>query len=146
MWSSRCRVFYYYKNIVKQENLDHDTYRAETIFMFDKFLTDNFSQYKIIICSINLPCFKDDNHLIIYMKYILGYFDGRKISLNDSKIEIELFDNLEIRTKHTIEFNDSLQELCNNNGYSGLTDGNKIINTQDIFLFELKKIINEHSL
>lgn len=129
------QINYYYKKIVKKEDIDKVIFFNEII---DEYLTflKNLKNYNIIVCGINMPSPTN------YKRYLYGNF-SKICDITSFKILDDL--TLNIMNNDTIIFNKLLENACYNNGikYFDLTNECVVINDK---IIELKKefIGNDH--
>ena len=88
---------YYFKNIVKNENIKFVDFCRDLINSYKQFITKIRSIYnhKIIISCINLPNYTSDKHLRTYLKKIFDLLYTTKTIVLTSK-QIEQIDILTI--------------------------------------------------
>ena len=121
---------YYYKIVVKGENIDKNEYIKDLISCYESFilgLLEHIDKEKIIIFGINPPALTDKDTCYIYTSKII--FDNNKASHDLLKSKIE---SIEERTSFSKLFNINLSEMCikNNIKYTMVFD--EFLNSQNI--------------
>lgn len=100
------QINYYFKKIVKKEDIDKNIFFNEVIDEYITFL-NSFKNYNIIVCGINMPSPTN------YKRYLINCFNIKEKNLNiDDDIEKI---TLEEMNNDTIIFNELLKNQCQSN-------------------------------
>lgn len=111
---------YYYRKIVKGENIDAESFVETLANYYDDFLkTLDLPSRQIVIKGINLTVLKESSFAIEYIKRIITEnINGQKEREFYKRILQENLEPFEFRNKIGIEFNAKLEGIAEKNGYS----------------------------
>ncbi len=128
---------YYYRIVVKNQNIDHKIYINNMIKNYILFIKD-ISKYisidKIIVFGINPPSLIDKNRCVDYTKRIIFENNSEFNNNTDFKNKlIKTIKNIQNRTEFSKLFNNTCKYYCNKNNikysevFDELLDNDKII-------------------
>jgi hypothetical protein len=131
------QINYYYKKIIKKENIDKNIFFKEIIDDYMTFLKE-FKNYNIIVCGINMPSPTN------YKRYLYNCFNRINEEIINIDNDIEKITLLEMNND-TLLFNELLKIKCENNliKYFDLTN-ECVIKINDKLTLNSKYVGNDH--
>ena len=121
---------YYYKLVVKGENIDKKKYIKDLILCYKEFISEikkYIDKKKIIIFGINPPSLIDKESCYIYTSRIIFNKSKNSYSLLKKKIE-----TIEERTAFSKLFNSELKEFCKKENIKYTEVFNEVLNSNKI--------------
>ena len=125
---------YYYKNIIKNENINKEDYIKYLLDSYISFINE-IEKYidinKIIICGINPPCLISKSDCFEYTKRIIFENVNNNLDIYIDKLN-NLIENINNRTKFSTNFNYELRNLCKNKNIKYIEVFNELLTNEGI--------------